>query len=245
MTIHVGTSGWHYKSWVGRYYPAGLPAEEMLTFCAREFSTVEIDSSFYRLPADTTLRRWADNTPPGFTFAYKASRYLTHWRKLGNAKEPLVRILQNARLLGPKLGPLLFQLPPRWQVNVDRLESFLDLLPAGGRHVFEFRDKSWFTVPVCEALRKHGAGLCIYEFGDFRSPLEVTAEFVYVRLHGPAGPYAGLYDEAALSFWAEQLQRWESEGLDSYCYFDNDERGYAVQNARELSRMLMAAPPEM
>jgi uncharacterized protein YecE (DUF72 family) len=236
--IHVGTSGWQYKSWVGGFYPAGFPAERMLAFYAREFATVEINNSFYRLPAEETLRRWAEATPPGFIFAFKGSRYLTHWRKLTDPAEPLDLLLRRADLLGSKLGPILFQLPPRWRVNVERLRSFLALLPRGDRFVFEFRDSSWFTPPIYEALRETGTAFCVYEFGDFRSPVDVTADFAYVRLHGPAGPYSGRYDRAALESWAGRIRTWEAEGRDTYCYFDNDEQGYAVQNARELKGML-------
>jgi uncharacterized protein YecE (DUF72 family) len=238
VTIFIGTSGWHYESWVGPFYPAALPAERMLAFYAREFGTVEINNSFYGLPTDETLHQWAEATPAGFVFAFKASRYLTHWRKLTDPQDPLDRVLRSAALLGPKLGPVLFQLPPRWRVNVERLRSFLALLPKDRRFVFEFRDKSWFAQPVYEALRDSGAALCVYEFGAFRSPREVTADFVYIRLHGPAGPYSGLYDAATLRFWAGLIDAQEAAGRDSYCYFDNDERGFAIQNATQLKQAL-------
>ncbi len=240
MTIYVGTSGWHYKSWVGNFYPEAFPADQMLAFYAHAFDTVEVNSSFYRLPADDTLRRWAEVTPAGFTFAFKASRYLTHNKKLKDPEQPLGRILHAAALLRPKLGPILLQLPPRWRLDLDRFRDFLGLLPAGHRFVFEFRDKSWFVDPAYEALQEQGAAFCMYEFGDFRSPTEVTADFAYIRLHGPLGRYSGLYDSAALAVWAERMEGWKAEGKDCYCYFDNDERGYAIQNAGELKRMLDA-----
>jgi uncharacterized protein YecE (DUF72 family) len=240
MAIYVGTSGWHYESWVGRFYPQDLPAAEMLSFYARTFGTVEVNNSFYRLPADDTLRRWAEVTPPEFVFAFKASRYLTHRKKLNNPKEPLDRLLRTAGLLGDKLGPVLFQLPPRWRLNLERLRSFLALLPRDGRFVFEFRDRSWLEDSVYRALEESGVAFCMYQLGETRTPLEVTADFVYIRLHGPAGPYAGLYDREALSFWAEQISGWETEGRDSYCYFDNDEQGFAVRNAAELKSLVGA-----
>jgi uncharacterized protein YecE (DUF72 family) len=210
----------------------------MLAFYAGEFDSVEINNSFYRLPADETLRKWMAVTPPSFVFAFKASRYLTHMKKLTDPAEPLGRMLRSAKLLQPKLGPVLFQLPPRWRLNLERFRSFLALLPADGRFAVEFRDRSWFVEPVYQVLREHGVAVCLYEFGDFRSPMEITGDFVYIRLHGPAGPYAGLYDEAALSFWADRLRAWDAEGRDGYCYFDNDQRGYAVRNASQLNKML-------
>jgi uncharacterized protein YecE (DUF72 family) len=240
MTIHVGTSGWHYKNWVGEFYPADLPTDEMLAFYARGFRTVEVNNSFYRLPNDETLCGWAEATPPGFVFAFKASRYITHMKKLADPEEPLERVLSKAGLLGPKLGPILFQLPPRWRLDLERFRSFLALLPRDHRFVFEFRDRSWFAEPVYRALDEFGAAFCLYELAGFRTPMEVTADFVYIRLHGPAGPYAGLYDDGALSFWAARIRAWQAEGRDSYCYFNNDERGYAIQNAGELKGMLDA-----
>jgi uncharacterized protein YecE (DUF72 family) len=240
MTAYVGTSGWHYESWVGRFYPADLPSDQMLAFYARDFGTVEVNSSFYRLPSDKTLRRWNDITPPDFVFAFKASQYLTHRKKLKDADGPLDRLLLSADLLAPKLGPVLFQLPPRWRLDLERFRSFLALLPKERRFAFEFRDRSWFAEPVYDLLKDAGAALCMYELGGFRSPMEVTADFVYIRLHGPAGPYAGLYDSEALSFWADRIEQGEAEGRDNYCYFDNDERGFAVQNAAELKLMVGA-----
>jgi uncharacterized protein YecE (DUF72 family) len=210
----------------------------MLAYYAREFDTVEINNSFYRLPTDETLGAWAEITPPSFVFAFKGSRYLTHMKKLKDPAEPLGRMLRSATLLRPKLGPILFQLPPRWRVNVERFRSFLALLPADGRFAVEFRDRSWFVQPVYEALRAHGVAICLYEFGDFRSPIEVTSDFVYVRLHGPAGPYTGLYGDAALSSWADRLRAWDIDGHDGYCYFDNDQHGFAVQNAAQLKALL-------
>jgi uncharacterized protein YecE (DUF72 family) len=238
MSVYVGTSGWHYKSWVGPFYPPTLPSEAMLAFYARIFGTVEINNSFYRLPADDVLCRWSDATPPEFVFAFKASQYLTHKKKLLDPAEPLGRVLHSAGLLRPKLGPILFQLPPHWRLNLDRLRAFLDLLPAEQRFAFEFRDRSWFADPVYQALADHKAAFCIYEFGDFRAPTEITADFVYVRLHGPSAPYAGLYDPVSLSSWAETIDIWDAEGRDVFCYFDNDARGFAARNAGELARVL-------
>jgi uncharacterized protein YecE (DUF72 family) len=219
-------------------YPAALASGEMLAFYARNFGTVEVNSSFYRLPTVETVRAWGEATPAGFVFAFKASRYLTHRKKLIDPAEPLRRVLYRADLLGPKLGPILFQLPPRWRLNLERFRSFLALLPKDHRFVFEFRDRSWFAEPVYQVLRESGVALCMYDFAGFNSPMEVTADFVYIRLHGPGGRYAGLYDGGALSAWTQRIEAWETEARDSYCYFDNDEQGFAIQNATELRRML-------
>jgi uncharacterized protein YecE (DUF72 family) len=238
VTIRIGTSGWHYESWLGGFYPAALASGDMLAFYARTFETVEVNSSFYRLPSDDTLRAWTKATPDGFVFAFKASRYLTHRKKLIDPEEPLQRVLSSAGLLHVKLGPILFQLPPRWHLNLERFRSFVALLPKDRRFVFEFRDRSWFAEPVYQVLRESRVGFCMYDFAGIQSPLEVTADFVYIRLHGPSGRYSGLYQDEALTAWARRIAAWEGEGRDTYCYFDNDEHGFAVQNATELKRML-------
>ncbi len=238
MSIHIGTSGWHYKHWVGPFYPEGLRSEQMLGYYGGEFGAVEINNSFYRLPDHEILATWRDSTPDAFVFAYKASRYITHMKKLHNAGAALEKMVAGARVLGDKLGPILFQLPPKWRVDADRLEAFLRLIPEDLRTGFEFRDPSWFVADVYRLLRRHRAAFCIYELEGTRSPNEVTADFVYVRLHGPDGTYKGSYSTQDLSGWAGAISSWVRTGKDVYCFFDNDDRGYAAANARELKEML-------
>jgi uncharacterized protein YecE (DUF72 family) len=210
----------------------------MFSFYARLFDTVEINNTFYRLPAPDYLRSWSDTAPLDFCFAIKASRYLTHMKKLKDPKAGLARFLPLADLLGTKLGPMLFQLPPHWDPDLERLAAFLAALPASHRYAFELRDPSWHTAATYRLLARHNASLCIYELAGFQSPVELTADFVYVRLHGPAGKYQGSYDHKSLAAWAERLRTWQREGRASYVYFDNDEAGFAPRNARELCRLL-------
>ncbi|MDD5448816.1 MAG: DUF72 domain-containing protein [Actinomycetota bacterium] len=238
--FYIGTSGFHYLHWVGPFYPPCAKPDEFLSHYASFFDTLEINNSFYRLPEEKTLVEWREKVSPDFVFSVKASRYITHMKKLKEVGEPLGNFIRRVGTLGEKLGPILFQLPPRWKVDVERLESFLEELPRGrGRgYAFEFRDTSWFHPGVYQALERFGCSFCIYELSGVRSPNVLTADFAYVRLHGPGGAYEGKYTKKALSGWAEIFSGWVEEGRDVYCYFDNDQFGYAVENAIELKSML-------
>lgn len=235
--FRIGTSGWHYEHWQGVFYPPGLAREQWLGHYAGVFDTVEINNSFYRLPSDAALHAWHDATPAGFLFSVKASRYLTHMKKLREPQAGLAKFLPPLVALGDKLGPLLFQLPPRWRCNAPRLAEFLAALPAGREYAFELRDPSWHCPEVLELLRAYNAAFCIYDLAGFCSPLHVTADFAYVRLHGPGAAYGGCYTDAALAQWAARMGAWR--GLRRvYVYFDNDQAGYAVQNALALRALL-------
>jgi uncharacterized protein YecE (DUF72 family) len=236
--IHVGTSGWSYDHWKGPFYPGHLAAERMLAYYAGHFRTTEINTSFYHLPAKDTLKLWYDTTPSDFLFTAKASRYITHMKKLTDTAQGVSTFLRRIRLLDDKLGPILFQLPPRWRFNKQRLAAFLDALSGEFRYAFEFRDRSWLNEETSELLSMYGAAFCIYELDGFLSPKEITSEVVYVRLHGPDGPYRGSYSDACLSGWAGDFARWTAQGRAVYCYFDNDENGYAARNAFRLQAML-------
>lgn len=236
--IRIGTSGWSYDHWRGGFYPEGIRPEELLPWYGERFETVEINGTFYKLPSKATLKTWLGQSPARFLFAAKASRYLTHMKKLKDPQEPLARLFGCIEVLGKKLGPVLFQLPPRWRANPDRLAAFLEQLPSGHRYAFEFRDRSWHQDRVLELLSGKGAAFCIYDLAGERSPLEITADFVYVRLHGPGGAYQGSYDGRTLSGWARRFARWSGQGKDVYGYFDNDEKGYAPQDAARLKTMV-------
>jgi uncharacterized protein YecE (DUF72 family) len=236
--IHIGTSGWHYGHWVGPFYPPGLKPKDFLTFYCQKFHTVEINNSFYQLPEASTLEAWRKTVPPGFIFAAKASRYITHMKKLREPEQSIARFLERLQGLGDKLGPILFQLPPRWSFNPERLEKFLAALPKTWRYAFEFRDESWITGRAFQALARHGAAFCLYEIAGYLSPQEVTADFVYIRLHGPGGAYQGRYGTQTLTEWAQAIHSWAAQGKEVFCYFDNDEAGFAAQNALELQEML-------
>lgn len=236
--IHIGTSGWSYDHWKGRFYPDDLASSGWLGYYAREFNSVEINSSFYRLPTASTLQHWQDATPADFVFTAKASRYITHMKKLKGSRQTLPPFLERITLLGDRLGPILFQLPPHWRFNAERLAALLDDLGGACRCAFEFRDHSWFNEQCYELLSRHGAALCLYELEGFLSPQEMTADFVYVRLHGPGAAYQGSYGNKALVAWAAACTRWTTSGREVYIYFDNDESAYAVQNAASLQTMI-------
>jgi uncharacterized protein YecE (DUF72 family) len=237
--VRIGTSGWVYPHWRGVFYPERLPAKGWFSFYAATFDTVEVNNSFYRLPSEPTVRQWERQAPEGFLYAVKASRFLTHRKKLKDPQGPLETILGRARMLKTHLGPVLYQLPPRWKRNTPRLRDFLEQLPSDLCHVFEFRDPSWYDDEVREALREAGAGFCIHDMRGSASPCWVTARTVYLRFHGPTErAYAGSYPAEQLRPWAERIDGWRREGRDVYAYFNNDAGGCAVVNARELWSLL-------
>lgn len=236
--VRIGCSGWHYKHWLGNFYPAKLPASKMLAHYYAHFDSVEINNSFYMLPKPETLRAWRDATPEGFLFACKGSRFITHNKKLKDPETTLPNLMPRLEILGEKLGPVLFQLPPKWNVNLERFEEFLTALPRGHRYTFEFRETSWLKPETYELLRRFNAAFCVYELDRYHSPIEVTADFVYIRLHGPGGKYQGSYSKQKLEEWAKRISEWRSRGIDVFIYFDNDQAGYAAANALELKKLL-------
>jgi uncharacterized protein YecE (DUF72 family) len=237
--IRIGTSGFHYKHWKGPFYPAKLPNSKMLEYYLQHFDTVELNNSFYRLPNITALESWREVTPKNFVFAVKASRFLTHNKKLKDPENAIDNFLPRVAHLREKLGPVLFQLPPKWQVNRERLESLLTILPRDVRFAFEFRETSWMKPEINGTLRDFNAAFCIYELAGYHSPLDVTADFIYVRLHGPErGKYQGSYSQERLQKWAGQIEQWARSLKAIYVYFDNDQHGYAAANALTLKQMV-------
>lgn len=236
----IGTSGWHYKHWLGGvFYPPGITGAEMLEYYARHFDTVEINNSFYRLPTIKTFDKWRDTSPRDFCFAVKASRFTTHMKKLKDPKTSSAKFFLVAERLERKLGPILFQLPPRWKVNLERLELFLEALPDEHKYAFEFRDESWLVADVFKLLRKYNAAFCIHDFEDMKIPPEITANFTYLRFHGPtSAKYAGSYSTSELRAWARRIESWRKEASAVYGYFNNDPGGAAVRNALVLKGML-------
>jgi uncharacterized protein YecE (DUF72 family) len=236
---HVGTSGWSYRHWRGPFYPAAMgKGADQLRFYAERFDAVEVNGTFYRLIEVETFRRWREQTPAQFVFACKGSRYLTHMKRLKDAARGVGRFFERIEALEEKLGPIVFQLPGRFKPDRDRLVGFLQALPAGHRYAFEFRDPRWFEPEILEALRQRDVALCLYEFAGLEAPLEITADFVYIRLHGPESAYQGSYGGAALRTWTKRIRGWSGKGLDVYCYFDNDDRGFAPKNALRLRELL-------
>ena len=237
--VRIGASGWHYKHWRGPFYAAKLPAAQMLPYYLRHFDTVEINNSFYKLPSEETFAAWRDATPSDFRFAVKASRFITHNKKLKDPENAIDNLLPRAAHLESKLGPVLFQLPPRWRANVERLENLLQILPRDVRYAFEFRELSWMSAEVDSVLTKFNAAFCIYELAGYHSSLTLTADFTYVRLHGPeAGKYQGSYSETKLRTWARQIESWARELRAVYVYFDNDDAAHAVRNALTLKSLV-------
>lgn len=236
--LHIATSGWSYKHWIGKFYPSALKAEEQFDYYLTFFDTVEINNSFYRLPSREIFLKWKTETPSAFQFSIKASRYITHMKKLKDTEQGLDTFLSNAQALDDKLSTVLFQLPPTWKVNQERLHDFLKTLPKDVRFVFEFRNPSWYTIEVYSLLRAYNCAFCIYDLAGHQSPMELTANFAYVRLHGPGEKYQGSYSDAALRTWATRILQWQDQGKDVYAYFDNDQEAFAVFNALTLKDLL-------
>ena len=236
--VHIGTSGWHYKHWRGPFYPEKLPASRMLEFYTRHFDTVELNNTFYRLPLESGLEIWRESTPKSFCFAAKGSRFITHMKKLKDPEAAIGKYFDKIDLLGKKLGPIVFQLPPWWEADAERLDSFLAALPQRHRYAFELRNPTWHSPEICRILRRHNAAFCIFEIAGFHSGFDITANFTYVRLHGPGGAYQGSYPAATLRKWADRIRGWRQD-LRAVCvYFDNDQSAYAVENALELKRLV-------
>jgi uncharacterized protein YecE (DUF72 family) len=234
--VHVGTSGWHYGHWKGAFYPADLPLSKRFDYYARHFDVVELNNTFYRLPTESAVENWKDSSPSGFHFAVKGSRFITHMKKLKDPEIALERFFERVDLLGRKLGPLVFQLPPHWSIDEARLRDFLHALPRRHKYAFEFRDPSWDSTAIYKLLEKFKAAYCIFDLAGFQSPLQLTADFTYIRLHGPGSKYQGSYDNAALKTWADRIRGWNLSA--AYIFFDNDQAAFAVHNALRLKALL-------
>jgi uncharacterized protein YecE (DUF72 family) len=235
--IYVGTSGWHYNHWLGNFYPEGTKANGQLSYYIRFFKTVEINNSFYRLPTKETFENWKKSVPDDFLFVVKASRYITHMKKLKDPQLSILNFMENVISLKEKLGPILFQLPPGWKINLQRFADFLDVLPVGLRYVFEFRNETWYDPEIFKLLQRHNCAFCIYELAGHISPIEITADFVYLRLHGPGKKYQGSYTDDILNRWAQKCIVWAGK-RDVFVYFDNDQNGYAAFNALRLNELI-------
>ncbi len=238
MEIRIGTSGFHYKHWLGTFYPPKTPASKMLDYYLQHFDTVELNNSFYKLPSEESFQAWREATPDNFLFAVKGSRFITHNKKLKDPENALENLLPRAEILGRKLGPILFQLPPKWRCNVERLDEFLGVLPRTHRYAFEFREPSWHCGDVFGVLKTHNAAYCIYELAGFSTANEITADWSYVRLHGPGAKYQGDYSDEALRGWADLILSWRERLKTVYVYFDNDQAGYAPANALRLKSLV-------
>ena len=241
--VHIGTSGWNYKHWKGVFYPAGLPQKRWLAYYAERFSTVEVNNTFYQLPQYSTFETWRETVrqipnSSEFTFALKASRFITHMKKLKDPKSSSEKFFDRSARLQEKLGPILFQLPPGWPVNIERLAEFLITIPSEHRYAFEFRNESWLSDDIFNLLRQYNVAFCIQDFRGKQSPREITADFTYVRMHGPGEmAYVGSYSEADLQQVEQHISKWRRELTDVYVYFNNDIGGCAVNDARRLQEI--------
>ncbi|MDZ7798788.1 MAG: DUF72 domain-containing protein [Patescibacteria group bacterium] len=236
-TIHIGTSGWNYKHWQKAWYPEKIKTNNFLNYYADHFQTVEVNNTFYNLPSKKVIKSWRKKVPKEFIFSVKASRYITHMKKLKNPKESLKRFFSRVNLLNNNLGPILFQLPPNWYKNIERLNNFVNLLPKKKQIAIEFRDQSWWRDDVYNLLKKNNIAFCLYQLAGIKTPRKITADFAYIRLHGPSDkPYQGNYHGNSLRAWASYFKKIKKEKRvkEIYCYFDNDEKGYAPKNAKQM-----------
>jgi uncharacterized protein YecE (DUF72 family) len=234
--VRIGCSGWSYDSWEGKLYPKQLPRRRWLERYAATFDTVEVNASFYRLPTTAAVKGWAEQVPPGFLFAVKASRYLTHVRRLREVADGWERLRERIDPLAQanKLGPILWQLPASFRRDDDRLHE-LFALPGGERHAIEFRDPSWLTAEVLEQLRRHHIALAVGDDPGRQLPVcEPTGRLAYLRLHRGRRGRRGRYSRTELDRWAQVIARWRAQS-DTFVFFNNDWEGFAVENARELA----------
>jgi len=235
---YIGTSGWHYDHWRVLYYPKVLDKSKWLQFYAQQFSTVELNNSFYHLPSEKSFMTWRESTPENFVFAIKVGRFITHIKRLNNLGPAVENFLSRAYLLQDKLGPLLYQLPPNMKRNDEVLKTFLSSLPQKCQHVFEFRHESWLDDAVFHILQRYDIGLCIYDMPDFTYPLIATSNFAYIRFHGRHSLYSSCYSDEELSQWAQKIMQLGKKVKVVYIYFNNDAGAFAVKNALTLTSYL-------
>jgi uncharacterized protein YecE (DUF72 family) len=235
--LYIGTSGFSYSHWEeGVFYPKGLAKNKQLEYYSQHFQTVELNNPFYHLPPAKTFQNWHQRTPKNFIFTVKVSRYITHIKRLKNCREPWQRFIANTKELKEKLGPILFQLPPNWRMNIERLERFLKILPKKYQYSFEFRHSSWFNQEIYDILKKHRIALCLADSNQWPYQEEITADFIYLRLHGSHRLCSAKYTDKELKNWAGKIKKWRKLGKDIFVYFNNDFAGYAVKNTLILKR---------
>jgi len=245
----IGTSGYNYPHWWnGVFYPSEVPQKRWLEFYANHFDTVELNVSFYRLPKKEVFEGWSKRTPKHFVFSVKGSRFITHIKRLKDCREPLSLLLDHGSPLKEKLGVVLWQLPPRFRFQKERLEEFcvlLSTLPRSKplRHAFEFRDESWLCREALGLLEEFHFGLCIAHGSGVRLMEAVTSDFVYLRLHGGETLHGSNYSDKELRGWAEKIHHWEEKGKTVFVYFNNDAYGFAVKNAMTLKNLVPRKSP--
>jgi uncharacterized protein YecE (DUF72 family) len=240
MSIHIGTSGWSYNHWQGILYPERTSGPKRLKYYLQRYDTVEVNNTFYRWPPDEVFARWKEQLPEGFLMTIKASRVLTHNKKLNEPEPWIERMTSGVQQLGDRLGVLLVQLPPQWKCNYERLKYFLQQSPPWLKIAVEFRHPSWHTEDIFALLEEYGAAYCVTSGAGLPCLLRATAPFVYVRFHGPDQQhlYAGSYSDDDLRWWADRIREWQAQGREVWGYFNNDGYGHAVRNADTLKHLL-------
>jgi uncharacterized protein YecE (DUF72 family) len=236
--LRIGTSGWSYAHWRRVFYPEALPSTRWLSYYVRYFDSVELNNSFYNLPAEKTFAKWRREAPPQFIFAVKANRFITHMKKLKNVEDPLGVFLDRVKILKRTLGPILFQLPPSLGLDCPRLKDFLKLLPQRRRYVVEFRHPGWLVPEAIDLLAERRVAFCVHDLFDEPCPVHVTAPFAYFRFHGYNEKYGGSYPKRVLSEYAQKMAEIMASGKDVYAYFNNDAFGYALKDAVKLRSIL-------
>lgn len=236
--IRVGTSGWHYPHWAGRFYPDKLPKSKWLEYYCRHFDTVEVNNTFYQLPKAQTFENWYAHAPPNFVFTLKANRYITHIKRLTDTTDSVERFFEAAGLLKEKLGCVLYQLPPNFHKDIEKLEAFCELAQGKAQGFFEFRHASWYCQDTYDLLDRFGLGFCVHDLGGVETPRIVTGNMIYVRFHGTTGRYSGKYSKAAMRDWAEWIRGHKERVTHVYAYFNNDINAYAIDNALLLRDVL-------
>lgn len=232
MTVFVGTSGWHYRHWRPRFYPPKLGTPKWLRFYSERFATVEVNNAFYRLPEKKVFEKWREETPEDFVVAVKVSRYITHVLRLRDSAEPVARLMERASALGPRLGPILLQLPPNLRCDPAGLDATLAAFGSGVRVAVEARHPSWFHDEVRQVLERHGDALCLADGGPVDVPRWRTSDWSYVRFHHGRSRPASCYTRSALEAWARDLSSMWKRSENVYCYFNNDTNGCALRDAR-------------
>ena len=235
--VLIGTSGWHYASWRGPFFPEGVTLKQQLRYYAGQFDTTELNGVFYRTPTPEAVKAWREQTGRDFVFAWKASKFITHWKRLSDRSVNSLELLEDRiSRLGGKAGPILFQLPPQFEADADRLAGFFKLLSRKRRYSFEFRHPSWYQPRILRMLADENISLCLSDHHDAPAPWKRTADFVYIRGHGPDGRYKGHYSARAIAAWRQKIARWRARGHDAYIYFDNDQKIQALSLDSALAR---------
>ena len=238
LKIRIGTSGWHYPHWASRFYPADLPKNKWFEFYAQHFNTVEVNNTFYQLPKQQTFQNWYTQAPKDFIYVIKANRFITHIKRLKDPQDSLDRFFQAVSLLKQKLGPILFQLPPNFQKDLNRLADFIAALPKTCQPVFEFRHQTWFSDDTYDLLNDLNAAFCTHDMPGNQSPRIITANMIYIRFHGPTEKYEGNYSSPQLKNWTKWINEHSKNVHAIYAYFNNDYNACAIQNAKQLKQLL-------